>query len=358
MKHTRLLLFVGLAVLLIGLGFGVATWTNRPMGRVLVLQTPTGVVASPTVQQVSKQESTAAAPVEKTATVMGITPTASSTTPPNKTVGNCGNTGRMRLMVIGLTTPTGEEVLGADAIRLVTIDFDQPSAAVMTLPAMLWVDMPALAGQSVEKNYLTMVYAKAYIAAKGEPEQERAQKAIQALAQTIVDNYGYVPDHYIAIDDAAFIKYVDILGGIEINLPKAVDGTLEGYGLYPAGPQKLDGTRTLNFARLFHPGGMKGRDVWGNLERQNIVVKAILTAILKPQNLIKIPSLIKEARQVVITDLSLNQTLDLACMAQNVGKSARMLAVGENMVRLDGQGRMIADTEAIKRLIADMEGGH
>ena len=100
---------------------------------------------------------------------------------------------------------------------------------------------------------------------------------------------------------------MNALGGVEIDLPRAVDGSSEGYGVYPAGQQLLSGMQALNFARLFHPGGVHNQDVWGNLERQNLVVRGILAATLKPGNWIKIPDLVEAAHDAVITDLSPNR---------------------------------------------------
>jgi anionic cell wall polymer biosynthesis LytR-Cps2A-Psr (LCP) family protein len=353
MNRTRWILFVVLAAVLIGGGYGVLAWLNNPMGQTLILQTPIQSSAQTAVQSISTQTSIG---VENTPDANTAMPVATQTLPPTEANMVCGNTGSTRLLVIGLTTPTEDDLLAADAIRLVTIDYDQPSATIMTMPASLWVDTPVLADIGVEQIQLAMVYNRAYSAATGYPEKVRSQKATQAIAQTIVDNFGFVPDHYITVDEGAFVKYVNALGGIEINLPEAVDGTSEGYGIYPAGPQLLTGMRALNFSRLFRPGGANDLDVWGNLERQNMVVKGILAATLKPQNWTKIPSLMNEVQQAVITDLSLNQTLNLACMADLVGESARMLAVGEDMVTVDGLGRMIPDAEAIKRLMAVMDG--
>jgi anionic cell wall polymer biosynthesis LytR-Cps2A-Psr (LCP) family protein len=178
--------------------------------------------------------------------------------------------------------------------------------------------------------------------------------ATQAVAQTIVDNFGFVPDHYITVDERAFIESVDTLGGIEINLPEAVDGASEEYGIYPAGQQILDGMRTLNFARLFHPDGVEDLDTWGNMARQKMVVQAILAEALKPQNFTKIPALADGLMRGVVTDLSLKQTLDLVCMVEKVGQNTQTLGVSEEMVTLDDSGRMIPDLEAIKQLIGPM----
>jgi polyisoprenyl-teichoic acid--peptidoglycan teichoic acid transferase len=351
-KRTQWILLAGVAVLF-SVGYTITALINRPMGNALLLQTPTVVTNTPNVQIVSQQISPS--PVAKATSVQTEAPAATPTILPTSVPKTCGNTGSMRLLVIGLTTPTDEEILGADAIRLVTVDFDRPSATVLTLPALLWVDASIPGSTSIERIQLATVYNRAYLAARGDPQQVRAQKATQAVAQVIIDNFAYPPDHYITVDDSAFIKYVDALGGIEIDLPEAVDGTAEEYGYYPAGPQLLDGTRALNFSRLFHPGGMYTYDVWGNMQRQNLVIRAILAAMLKPKNWPKIPDLVREARQAVITDMSINLTIDLACMAKEVGEDARMLAFSEEMVTLDRSGRMIPDIAAVKSLIAKMD---
>ncbi len=353
MKRTQWLVYVGLAVLLIGSGYGIFTWMNKPMGEALALQTPIQEEILTTEIQPTSAQPTAI--VENATAVVPTAPAATPTAQPTEMAGNCGNTGRMQLLVIGLTSPTEGEAIGADAIRLVTVDFDQPSISVLTLPALLWLDTPVLADFDQQQYWLTAVYTVAYDAAEGDIEPIRARKATHAVAQTIVDNFGYIPDHYITFDDGVFVRYIDQLGGIEVDLPEAVDGTVEGYGIYPAGLQLLDGKSTLNFARLFRPNGISGHDVWGNLKRQNMIVKAMIIETAKPQNWTKIPGLLDEVHRSVITDLSLNQTIDLACMVQEVGESTQMLAVSDDMAKLDRFGRMVPDAEAIKALIAEMD---
>ena len=347
MNRTRWLLLTGLAVLLLGGGYVVYYLVNRPMSQTLTLTTPTQEVA----QQVPTDTPT---PLVKTPTVVAAMPAATATTSPTDVPNICGNTGSMRLLVIGLTLPTDGEVLGADAIRLVTLDFDQPSATIMALPALLWVDTPALAEFGVEETYLTAVYMEAYENRKVTSQRLRHQLATQALAQTIIDNFGFVPDHYLVVDERVFVESVDTLGGIEVNLPEAVDGTSEEYGIYPAGQQTLDGISTLNFARLFHPDGVEDLDTWGNMVRQKLIVQAILAETLKLQNFTKIPALADDLMRGVVTDLSLKQTLDLVCMVEKVGQSTQSLGVSEEMVTLDDSGRMIPDLEAIKQLIIQM----
>ena len=118
----------------------------------------------------------------------------------------------------------------------------------------------------------------------------------------------------------------------------------------------LDGARTLNLTRLIHPAGGPSPDTWGSLARQELVMKGLLAAALKPENWDNAPDLVKEVRQAITTDLSASQALDLACMAQAIGGSATLLTVSPGMVTYQ-DGRMLPDMQAIDQLIQGMEGG-
>lgn len=352
MNTKRWLIFIGLAIFLIGIGYAVVAWMNRSSGPAFTLQIPS--TRPPTMN--SLQIATTPTPFfedgKMTAT---LPPEVTRETEPSQAGRTCGNVGTVHLLVVGLTLPANGDILGADAIRLITINYSQPSVTILTIPAMLWVKTPALTDLGVNQIQLAAVYSTAYSATVSEPVEIRAHKATQVLAQTIVDNFNYVPDHYITVNDAEFSKLIDTLGGIDIDLPNAVDGSSEGYGLYPAGHQQLDGTRALNFARLFHPDGIRSQDVWGNLERQAIVVKAILATSIKPRNWAKLPELISKAQQTVITDLSPEQTLRLTCVTQEVGENTQIRMIGQDMVSRDQFGHLIPDYEAIHRLITEIE---
>ncbi len=263
----------------------------------------------------------------------------------------CGNTGVMRLLVIGRASPITAGLYGADAIRLVEVNFDTPAVGILTLPVQLWVDTPVLANAGVEKAPLNQVYQIAWETARGEPDPVRSRKATQALAQTILDNFEFVTDHYVTVEEAPFIEFIDQLGGIEVNLPEAVDGTMEGYGVYPSGVQVLSGLRALNLTRLMHPSGQAQPDIWGSLQRQTIVIQGMRDTLLKPENVGKILDLAKAIRKAVITDLSVDQAHDLACMVEEVGNQARLLAVTPDMVSYDDESHMIPNIEAIKVLL-------
>jgi len=276
---------------------------------------------------------------------------------PKKT---CGNTGVMRLVVIGRASPMDINQYGADAVRLVIINFDAPSAAVLALPIELWVNSPVLVDQGIEQTQLNLVYQQVWETAHGQPDKVRTQKATEALAQTIYDNFDFISDHYVTVEDAAYIEFIDEVGGVDVTLPEEVDGTSEGYGVYPAGLNHLDGLRTLNLTRLLHPSGQPEPDWWGSLARQDLVLHGMLATTLKPANLTNLPDLVKALRKAITTDLSVDQAMDLACMLQTVGGTTAQETVGPppHLMTIDAEGRMIPDVEAIKTWLAQMAGGN
>ena len=91
--------------------------------------------------------------------------------------------------------------------------------------------------------------------------------------------------------------------------------------------------------------------MWGRFDRQNIVLQGLLAAIRKPENWGKVPDLVKEARKTILTDLSVDQAMDLKCIIEEVGSDADLLEVEQNMVTVDAQGHWNPDFEAIRALI-------
>lgn len=268
----------------------------------------------------------------------------------------CGNTGKMSILQVAIASPLEAGHLGADSIRLIVVDFDEVTAEIFTLPADLQVTTPNdLAEEVGYMAPLNLIYLAAYESAPGNPDKVLTQKATQVLAQTIFDQFGFLPDKYININGDAFIKLVDTLGGVTITLQEQIDGSAEFYGVYPEGVQTLDGQRTLDFVRILYPN-KSGPDYFGRIERQNLVIFALLDAILKPDNWTKADDILKNGRDMVVTDLSVDQARDLACMVELVdGEANLMAATTENDLVYIVEGQMIPDTDAIREIIAEMQ---
>jgi LCP family protein required for cell wall assembly len=337
-----IIVIIAFIILLCGV-IGVAIYINRPLGPSLELTTPTPEPATPT--------QTDSAPPTATEEVVVIEPTALPQ-------GTCGNTGVWKLVIVGRASPNTASSFGADAVRLVVVDFDAPQVSILALPSEMVVNTPVLARLDIGRTGLNQVYQETWESAQGNPDAKRTTLATQALVQTIVDNFGFVPDHYITVEEAAFIQLINQMGGVEVFLTSQVDGTVEGYGIFPSGQQKLTGQQALNLARLLYPSGQEKPDTFGRLARQDSLLQGMLDMALKPENLLKIPVLSQTALDAVATDLSLKQARDLACMAEEVGSETELLTAGPGLVKTDAQGYLVPDLQGIKALIAQMGGGN
>jgi LCP family protein required for cell wall assembly len=331
MKKLSLIVFGGLAAFLLFGGLYVLSWMQRPLDPPLELDVPP--------------------------TLMAVLPASGKLqTQPTNPALNCGNSGQMPLILLGVNMPEIIGHAGADAVRLMVVDFDNMAVNSLALPADLWVETPEdLVDELGPMASLNMIYYQAREDASGNT-QVIARKATQVVTQVIVDTFGFVPDKYVHLEGEPFIDLVNELGGITVFLQNEVDGTPENYGVFPAGNNDLDGQRALDFVRLLHPKGGPNPDYFGRFQRQNLAIWAIFDALTQPTNWDNLPDLLKDARKMVTTDLSVDQARDLSCMLDEVGQDAQLLFVEEEMVHYDAEGHMLPDVPAIKKLVEILYG--
>ncbi len=326
MKKFGSIAFISLVVLLLTGAMFVLSLMKHPMGVSLALDDPPD--QSPAEN--ARQPATPAFQSEKT----------------------CGNTGTMSIIVVGQGLVENSRFYRSGALRLVVVNFNRPGVSILSMPSELWVDAKALKDPATPFEMLDLIYHKAFLNSGKAPEDVAHVKGTQALAQAVVDNFAFVPDHYVTILQQPFIELVDILGGIDVDLPEAIDTGRDDFD-FPAGPQHLDGTRALNLARVDAPAGY---NAWARFERQDILLQGLLEAAMRPENWANAPELVKQARKAVLTDLSVDQAMDLKCMLAEVGSQRVMLQVEEDMVTIDDQGHWNPDFQAIQALIQGMYG--
>lgn len=221
---------------------------------------------------------------------------------------SCGVQGSTTILVLGESNPEPNEKRGADAIRLVKVDFDKKNVTVLGIPSSLVIRV-------IGKDTITLtyVYFQAKSAAKGD-DQSRMLAATNALAQAFADHFGYIPEHYITINQQLFSTVVDTLGGITVNVPADVDATSDNKGYFKAGEQVFTGSRALDYVRFINSNQGETKLEVGRLQRQNDVLKAILARAQQPENWGKAPQLVEQLYGNVVSDLNLKQMMDYACL--------------------------------------------
>jgi anionic cell wall polymer biosynthesis LytR-Cps2A-Psr (LCP) family protein len=139
-------------------------------------------------------------------------------------------------------------------------------------------------------------------------------------------NFGTRVDRYVMVNFSAFVGFVDALGGIDLDIPKAIydpqfpaDDGSTGTVVFelPAGPQHLDGRIALRYARTRHQD-----DDYNRVKRQQLVLLAIRDKLLSPSVIPQIPALIQAMNGLVRTDLSPEEIGALACVGPLIDRSA------------------------------------
>ena len=216
-----------------------------------------------------------------------------------------------------------------DTLIAVTIDPVALTAAGLSIPRDLWVTLPGL-GQSGKIN-TAHFFGDAEEYPGGGP----------ALAQATVHNTFNVPfQYYVRVNFTAFEKLIDLIGGIDLDVPYPIDDPLypdSGYGyepLYiPAGRIHMDGRLALKYARTRH-------DVMGDfdrMKRQQQVILAVRAKLTQgdrlTQLLMQAGPILQTLGESIKTNLTLEQIIQLAQLGAQIDPSRiRLITITPDMV--------------------------
>lgn len=223
-------------------------------------------------------------------------------------------TDKVTMLLLGVDRRCDEEgPTHSDTIILATLDPATKSAAVLSFPRDLWVEIPGFGVDRINQAYFL---GQAYELPGGGA----------ALAEATVEAFFGVPiDYYVTVDFQAFVEAVDLIGGVVVDVPEAInDPTYPDncYGYDPfyidAGRHRLDGAMALKFART---RATFGGDV-DRAGRQQQVILAVRDQVKQlnnlPQLLLRAPQLWQAYQDNVTTNLTLEQAIQLGLLAQEI----------------------------------------
>jgi LCP family protein required for cell wall assembly len=286
-------------------------WT-APLGPALELPTYTPTLPQPTqalaTLTLTPELPQAPASTLPTATQPTATPIPTSTSQPL-----CGGPPLMVVLGIGVDTEDDTYTYGlGDAIRIARVDFVTPKVTVLSIPRDLWVEIPGISDHynithgKLNQSYLYGSPGMGYYDGPGE--------GAGLMARTLDLNFGLRVDHYGALNMSTFVRIVDAVGGIDVYLPTDVDGTptndqTADMGYFYAGQNHFTGIEALHFSRI-----RKRYNDLIRMDHQNMVLCALRKKLLNTSVLPKIPEVIAAFQDSVITDLSLEQISQMACL--------------------------------------------
>ena len=171
----------------------------------------------------------------------------------------------------------------ADTIMLVHTDPDLEKAIILSFPRDLWVQIPDKGWNKINAAFEGGV--------KGGGPQE--------MANTVANLTGMRIDHYLYVDLAGFREIVDTLGGVEMCPPAYLADPETGMifdwwtGLNVApGCQTFDGETALAFVRSRHLPCDNIPD-FSRIGRQQQFLRAVINQMLRPQQIVRAPTLVE-----------------------------------------------------------------
>jgi LCP family protein required for cell wall assembly len=307
------------------------------------------VVPLPTVNAASRPHSRVRAAAPTTAVAAAAlqaraTEPATATPPP-------ALDGPLNILLLGTDTRPSITASRTDALVVVHIDLRANQVSLLSLPRDLWAPIPGHGEARVNSAY-----------AIGELQLGKGYGPALAK-QTIGDLLGLPIQHFVLVDLQGFKALIDLLGGIELDVPQAIDDPAyptDDFGTvalhFEAGRQHMDGASALAYARTRHADSDFGRN-----RRQQQVLMAIFEQIRLQGLLSQLTSLddyTGALRDYVRTDLSRDQLLSLAvASAQLHSADIHRYAIEPKMlVQLRSPATFAADPQALHQLVSQLLG--
>ncbi len=166
--------------------------------------------------------------------------------------------GNTNILLLGKGDDSHQGIDLTDTIMIASFEPNRTKSAILlSIPRDLYVkDSRGLHTGRI--NDLYRVY-KNYHKRQGLSPEEASAQAMKDLAKEIGDRMNMQIHHTVMVDFIAFVKAVDALGGIDIEVPETIvdteyPGPNYSYVTFAlqAGPQHLDGETALKYARSRH----------------------------------------------------------------------------------------------------------
>lgn len=233
--------------------------------------------------------------------------------------------GKFNVLILGVD----KEGVRADTIMLFSVDNVNKTTKVLSIPRDTKITLNT--GKTMKIN-----------ACLGFKSRE---KFMIETVKTITK----MPVHYYCeVNFEGFIEIIDILGGVDYNVPFDMnyDDPVQNLHIHlKAGMQHLDGQAAHDFVRFRHnnkgegeyaPGEYAKGDI-GRIDAQQKFLKELFRQKMQPQYLLKAPALINAAYDDVKTNFTIASALDFVTIL----KSAESTNL-ESFV-LPGEGRYIGN---------------
>ena len=238
----------------------------------------------------------------------------------------------------------------SDSMILLGSQAEGRGAALLSIPRDLWVNIPGIGDQRIN-TALFFGY-----------DSDDASTGPRLAMRTVQQELRRPVDRFLQLDFATFVRAVDALGGIEVDVPAPIvdiEYPTPDYGVttirFDPGVQKMDGERALTYVRTRHSDGDFGRSA-----RQLQVLQALAAKAVQPETWPRLPELYRVLRDGVVTDLSPGDGPALLQLASAVAsgevKAATLEDATTPWVTPGGAWVLLPDGRAIEQIVTELFG--
>lgn len=237
--------------------------------------------------------------------------------------------GLTNLVFMGIGGEGHEASNLTDSMIFISINHDSAMITTLSIPRDIWVD-------SMKAKINTAYYYG---------KERRAGGGID-LAKSAVSEVTGQPIHYaVVLDFSGFIKTIDSVGGIEVDVERSFDDykyPIPGkenaepesdryeYLHFDAGLQRMDGARALKFARSRYAQGDEGTD-FARSARQNKIVLAFIDKVFSTETFLNpsnITSMVDNLQDSISSDISKEEIAGFLKLSLNWKDSGKKLSNG------------------------------
>jgi len=254
-----------------------------------------------------------------------------------RAAGSAPQTEPFTVLLLGLDARPSERTGRSDAIVVARYDPKANRLFLLSVPRDTRAEIPGHGVGKVNTAYVL-----------GGPEL--VEKTVSQLLDLKIDRYA-------VFRWEGFIRAVDLLGGVELEVEydmrhrDSSAGALSEINLR-AGRQKLDGKKALQYVRWRNDG--KG-DI-GRVGRQQKLLKALAKETLKPENLPHLPRIAAEVLRHTDTNISPAEVVSLLSRSVSVlsgGLEIEAATLPGEAKTIGGASYWIVDEQEAKRFARD-----
>jgi len=210
-------------------------------------------------------------------------------------------------LIFGLT-----EGLNANTIMVAAFDAESKTGYLVSIPRDTLVDVQR------GSRKIVSAYPVGRLGGGGH------DGGVERMRYEVATLIGFRPDFYVSIDYEAFYRLVDSVGGVEIDVPFRMyyhDPYQDLQIDLQPGLQILDGYNALRFARYRTgtPGISPTISDYQRIEHQQQVIAAVVSQLLTPASILRIPELVGIFNDHVYTDLAMGELMWFANEARALG---------------------------------------